>query len=127
MKREIATTKAPLPGGPYSQGVKTGHHIFVSGQDGIYPNGDLAGKTIAEQTKACLNNVKHILAAAETPISNIVYVTCHLSDLNEENVQEFNQSYEDFFKDIEVKPARITVGSQLLDGKVEISAIALRY
>ncbi|MGY0692044.1 RidA family protein [Virgibacillus sp. FSP13] len=120
----IQTENAPKPSGPYSQGVKIDGLIFVSGQDGIQPNGASAGDTTAEQTAASLENIKYILAEKQATLADVVYVFCHLSDLNQENVKEFNRVYESYFKDIDVKPARITVGSQLLEGKVEITAIA---
>ncbi|UJL47474.1 translation initiation inhibitor [Virgibacillus sp. NKC19-16] len=126
MKQIIQTKNAPQPSGPYSQGVNVENFIFVSGMDGVHPNGDLAGDTISEQTTASLENIKHVLAEANGTINDIVYVTCHLADLNQDTVAEFNQAYEAFFKDVANKPARITVGSQLLEVNVEISAIAYR-
>lgn len=124
MKQQIQTANAPKPTGPYSQGVKAGNFIFVSGQDGVHPDGKLAGDTIAEQTKASLDNIKNILREMDATMSDIVYCSCHLADLNEETVREFNQSYESYFDNVAIKPARITVGSQLLETKVEITAIA---
>ena len=124
MKEVFQTVHAPLPSGPYAQGVKVGNFVFVSGQDGVYPNGELAGETIAEQTAASLKNIQSILGAAGATIADLVSMTCHLAELNEETVEEFNQVYARFFKDVDIKPARITVGSQLLGVKVEISGIA---
>ncbi len=124
MKQMIQTLNAPQPSGPYSQGVQSGNFIFISGQDGVHPNGDSAGDTIAAQTAASLENIKGILAEKNAGLTNIVHMTCHLADLNEENVREFNSVYASFFEDVEIKPARITIGSQLLGVKVEITAIA---
>lgn len=124
LKQLIQTLHAPQPTGPYSQGVRTGNLIFVSGQDGVTIDGESAGDSIAQQTEASLANISNILAEAGASISDIVYMTCHLAELNEKNVAEFNQVYESYFKNAEIKPARITVGSQLLGTKVEISAIA---
>ncbi|AIF44276.1 Rid family hydrolase [Virgibacillus sp. SK37] len=124
MKEQIYSEHAPRPTGPYSQGVKLGDFIFVSGQDGYLPNGSLKGNTVAEQTEAALTNIKNILMEKGAGLENIVHMTCHLSELTEKNVKEFNKVYELFFETIAVKPARITVGSQLLCVKVEITAIA---
>ena len=126
LKQTFQTINAPNPSGPYSQCVKSGDFIFVSGQDGVHPDGELVGETISEQTAACLKNIGNILEEAGATIADIVHMTCHLAELNQETVKEFNTVYEDFFKDIAEKPARITVGSQLLAVKVEISAIACR-
>lgn len=124
MKQIFQTKHAPQPSGPYSQCVKSNNLIFVSGQDGVHPNGELAGETVAEQAAASLNNIKHILEAAGASIADLVYMTCHLAELNKETAREFNEVYTEFFKDVHEKPARITVGSQLLGVKVEISGIA---
>ncbi|WP_010532045.1 RidA family protein [Lentibacillus jeotgali] len=124
MKEVIETLNAPKPSGPYSQGVKTESLIFVSGQDGVKPDGDLVGTSIAAQTAASLDNINNILAEKDAGLSDLVYVTCHLSNLNEETVREFNKAYESYFEDVDVKPARITIGSQLLETDVEMTAIA---
>lgn len=124
MKQVFQTVNAPQPSGPYSQCVKAGNYIFVSGQDGIHPNGELGGNSIAEQAARSLENIKNILAEANASMADIVYMTCHLSELNQKTFDEFNQVYEEYFKNVNQKPARITVGSQLLGVKVEISAIA---
>jgi len=124
VKEVIETLNAPKPGGPYSQGVKTESFIFVSGQDGLKPNDESPGASIAQQTAASLDNINNILAEKNAGLSDLVYVTCHLSNLNEETVREFNKVYESYFGDMEVKPARITIGSQLLETDVEITAIA---
>lgn len=100
MKQIIQTMNAPQPSGPYSQGVNVEDFIFVSGMDGVHPNGDLAGETVSEQTAASLENIKNVLAEANGTIADIVYITCHLADLNQETVAEFNQVYEAFFKDV---------------------------
>ena len=125
VKQLIQSLGAPMPSGPYSQGVRAGNLVFVSGQDGVNPDGSSAGDSMADQAAASLENIKSILAAAGVDLSAIVYMTCHLSDLNHGTVAEFNQVYDNFFKEVEIKPARITVGSQLLDVNVEISAIAV--
>ncbi|MFC3039553.1 RidA family protein [Virgibacillus xinjiangensis] len=124
MKKRIQTDNAPAPTGPYSQAILEGGFVFISGQDGIHPNGESAGETIALQTEAALRNIESILKEAGGSLENLVFVTCHLDDLTEEKANEFNQAYRKYFNQVEKKPARITVGSQLLDGKVEITAIA---
>ncbi|WP_382393260.1 Rid family hydrolase [Lentibacillus juripiscarius] len=125
MKEAIQTLNAPKPSGPYSQGVKKDQFIFVSGQDGVQPGEDEENRgSIAEQTEACLDHIKSILSEKDADLNAIVHMTCHLADLNGQTVQEFNRVYEMYFRNVEVKPARITVGSQLLGTDVEITAIA---
>ncbi|RKQ14952.1 RidA family protein [Oceanobacillus bengalensis] len=123
-KMKIMSENAPQPTGPYSQGVKVGPFLFISGQDGVLPNGEIAGDSLAEQTKACLRNIESILHEAGATLENLVHMTCHLSILTEENVSAFNQAYSAYFKNIEIKPTRITVGSDLLDTDIEITAVA---
>ncbi|GAA0590539.1 Rid family detoxifying hydrolase [Virgibacillus siamensis] len=120
MKELIESKHAPQPSGPYSQGIKSGDFIFVSGQDGAS-----GGDTIAGQTAASLNQINSILAEKGAGLEKIVHMTCHLSELNETTAEEFNRVYADYFKEVAKKPARITTGSQLLGAaKVEITAIA---
>jgi len=126
LKKELETPYVTPPTGPYSQGIMYDNLLFVSGQDGVHPDGSLAGVSVEEQTKACLENIEAILASVGASLKNIVYMTCHLDELNDETVREFNRVYESYFQGVEPKPARITVGSKLMGGKVEISAIAYK-
>lgn len=124
MKEEIQSVHAPQPTGPYSQAVKSGPFLFISGQDGVNPDGTIAGNSLEEQTTACLKNIESIVLEAEGTLENIVHMTCHLADLSEENMKKFNRAYSKFFSNVKVSPARITVGSQLMESTVEITAIA---
>ena len=64
MNERIATEKAPAAIGPYSQAIKAGNTIYVSGQIPIDPaKGEFAGDDIAAQTRQSLTNIKNILAA----------------------------------------------------------------
>lgn len=124
MNEEVRSVNAPLPTGSYSQGVKNGPFLFISGQDGVLLDGTIAGSSLKEQTTACLKNIESVLVEAGGTLENIVHMTCHLADLSDENVSEFNKAYSNYFSDVKVKPARITVGSQLMESEVEITAIA---
>jgi 2-iminobutanoate/2-iminopropanoate deaminase len=121
MKKQIHTAQAPKPAGPYSQGLRAGNYIFVSGQGPIDPQtGAIVGKTIEEQTVQTLKNVSVILESAGASMSHVVKSTVHLSDLKYFN--DFNKAYREFFS--EPYPARTTVGSQLAGFLVEIDVIA---
>jgi 2-iminobutanoate/2-iminopropanoate deaminase len=122
MKQIIATDKAPAAIGPYSQAVKVGDFIFVSGQIALSPQtGDLIDKDIEAQTEQVLENVKAIIEAAGAKIENVVKCSCFLSDMN--NFVRFNAVYERYFG--ESLPARETVEVSRLprDVLVEVSAI----
>lgn len=121
MKKEIRTNLAPLPAGPYSQGLLVGNRIYVAGQAGFHAATGKISSSVAEQTCQVLNNIKSILEAAGASMDNVVKVTAHLSDMND--FAEYNNVYKDFFN--EPFPVRTTVGSNLGDViKVEIDVIA---
>jgi len=119
--RKIETRAGPQPIGAYSQAVRAGDFIFVSGQGPLDPNsGDICGANIEEQTARTLGNIKSILEAAGATMADVVKVTAHLSDIS--LFERYNRVYASYFPD--PKPARTTVGSQLLGILVEIDAIA---
>jgi 2-iminobutanoate/2-iminopropanoate deaminase len=71
-KKEIRTPKAPLPGGPYSQGLQAGGRIYVAGQrPQDAATGDLPAD-FAGQAKLCLDNIRHILEEAEAGMDDVV-------------------------------------------------------
>ena len=120
-KQQITTTTGASPMGAYSQGLRAGDFIFVSGQGPIDPaTGKIAGDTIEEQTARTLDNLKAILEAGGATMTDVVKVTAHLTDLS--NFAAYNKVYSTYFPD--PKPVRTTVGSQLLGMLVEIDAIA---
>lgn len=125
MKREvIATSDAPGAVGPYSQAIKAGGAVYVSGQLGLVPNTtEFAGDTVAEQTAQVLKNLQAILEAAGTDLAHVVKTTVYLTEMA--TFSEMNTVYGTFFAD--EPPARSTfaVRGLPLGGLVEIDAIAL--
>ena len=120
-KQQITTNTGAAPGGAYSQGLRVGDFIFVSGQVPRDPvTGKIVGETIEEQTARVLENIQAILAAGGAAMVDVVKVSAHLSDLA--NFEAYNKVYATYFPD--PKPTRTTVGSQLLGFLVEIDAIA---
>jgi len=123
MKKELKTTLAPVPAGPYSQGIQFENLIFTAGQGPIDPEtGKVVGETVEEQTVKVLENIKHILEEAGASMTDVVKSTVHLSDLAD--FQAFNEVYKKYFQ--EPYPVRTTVGSQLLGIKVEIDVVAIK-
>lgn len=119
--QQIKTTSGASPIGAYSQGLRVGDFIFVSGQGPLDPaTGQVVGSTIEEQTGRVLENIKAILEAGGASMADVVKVTAHLSDLD--LFERYNKVYATYFPD--PKPTRTTVGSQLLGILVEIDAIA---
>ena len=122
-KQIINTVNAPAPIGPYSQSVKTGNLLFVSGQVAIVPaTGEMAIADIAEETNQVLKNISAILAEAEMNFSNIVKTTIFLSDMA--LFARVNEIYAGYFDGN--FPARETVAVKGLpkNANVEISVIA---
>ena len=120
-KQQIRTTSGASPIGAYSQGLRVGEFIFVSGQGPLDPaTGKIVGETVEEQTARVLENIKAILAAGGATMADVVKVSAHLSDLG--LFDRYNKVYATYFPD--PKPTRTTVGSQLLGILVEIDAIA---
>ena len=119
----IKTDKAPGAIGPYSQGIKSGNTIFVSGQLGLNPlTGNFDADDIKVQTKQSLENIKNILQEAGYSLSDIVKTTVFLKDIDE--FGDMNAIYSEYFH--EPYPARSAFQVVALPkgGRVEIEAIA---
>lgn len=120
-KEIIYTTMAPAPIGPYSQAVRVGETLYVSGQVAI----DLAvaGVGVEEETRQIMLNIGEILQAAGMHYHNIVKTSIFLKDMNDFAL--VNEVYGHFFT--EHYPARETIEVARLpkDVNVEISCIAV--
>jgi 2-iminobutanoate/2-iminopropanoate deaminase len=125
MKTIIETPLAPAPIGPYSQAVKAGKMLFISGQIAINPTtNELANDGIQEETIRVMQNIAQILAEAGYQFSDIIKTTIFLSDMA--HFSEVNAVYGSYFK--ENFPARETVAVLDLpkNVRVEISATAYK-
>jgi 2-iminobutanoate/2-iminopropanoate deaminase len=121
-KSIIKTANAPEAIGPYSQAVKQGNLLFVSGQLPFNPaTGKIAGD-IKEQTRQSLENLKAILLASGTSLSNVLKTTVFLKNIDDFAVM--NGVYQEYFP--QNAPARSTVEvARIPRGAfVEIEAIA---
>lgn len=108
--------------GAYSDGLRAGAYLFVSGQAAVdFKSSKFVLGTVEEETHRTLQNIKAILEADGASMDAIVKCTVHLSDINDFN--DFNKVYSQYFTGI--KPARTTVQSVLAEGiKIEIDCIA---
>ena len=121
--KSINTDKAPAAIGPYSQAVKAGHLVFVSGQLPIDPStGAFAEGGIKELTRQSLTNMKNILKEAGYKMSDVVKTTVFLTDMAD--FAEMNEVYAEFFSN--PFPARSAIAVQALpkNARVEIECIA---
>ncbi|MDR2350611.1 MAG: Rid family detoxifying hydrolase [Deltaproteobacteria bacterium] len=122
MPVKIETAKAPAAIGPYSQALKTGNLVFVSGQLPADPVTGEIPPDVAAQVKNSLQNVMAILEAAGSSADKVLKVGIFLTDLGD--FQVANEIYRTFFK--EPYPARTTVQISALPkgAKIEIDAVA---
>lgn len=123
MKKEIKSSCAPGAIGPYSQAVKAGNFIYVSGQLPINPKTGEMPSEIKEQTRQSLENVKAILGEAGASMDNVVKSTVYLADMS--LFGPMNEVYGEFFND-GVYPARAAFAVKELPKQalVEIEVVA---
>lgn len=122
-KQRIQTQHAPAAIGPYSQAIKAGDLLFVSGQiplDAV--TGELVRSGVADETRKVLENLKAIIEAAGGGLGDVVKTTIFLKDMN--NFGVVNEVYGTYFP--QPFPARATVEVARLprDVNVEIEAVA---
>ena len=124
MKQAITSQEAPAAIGPYSQAVRAGALVFLSGQIPLDPaTGQLVSGDITAQTVRVMKNLEAVLAAAGCATSDVVRTTIYLTDLG--HFAAVNEAYGKFFE--APFPARATVQVAALPrgAQVEIDAIAL--
>jgi len=123
MKQSITTKKAPAAIGPYSQAIKSGNFVFLSGQLGIDPEtGELVSGGISAQAEQIFQNIRAVLAEINLTLDSVLKTTVFLSDmqdfavLNEVYARHFNEPY----------PARSAFAVKTLpkNALVEIEVIA---
>jgi 2-iminobutanoate/2-iminopropanoate deaminase len=121
----IFSDQAPAPIGPYSQAIKAGNTVYVSGQIPLNAAGHLVGAgDVTAQTHQVLQNLTAVLAAAGLALTDVVKCSIFVKDLG--NFATINQIYGTYF-DEATAPARETVEVSRLprDVEVEISCIAV--
>lgn len=123
MKTELKSEKAPGAIGPYSQAVKAGNFIYVSGQLPINAKTGEMSSDIKEQTKQCLENIKAILNEAGATLDNVVKSTVYLADMS--YFGPMNEIYGEYFKG-GIYPARAAFAVKELPKQalLEIEVIA---
>ena len=123
MTKEIISTKnAPQAIGPYSQAVKTGNLIFISGQIPLNPKtGDLVSGSIEDEANQVIENIKSICVAAGYGLEDIVNITIFLTDLG--NFAKVNEVMTEHFSEPYPARATVEVSGLPLGVNVEIEAI----
>lgn len=122
MKKAIATARAPQALGPYSQAVRAGNTLYLSGQLPLAPDTGAIPDGIEEQTRQAFANVREILRAAGGQLQDVVKVTVYLKDMGD--FQRVNEVYAEMFEGI--YPARSALAADLPKGaSIELDVIAV--
>jgi len=122
-KEVISTPSAPAAVGPYSQAVRSGELLFLSGQIPLDPTTKmLVAGDIGIQTDRVLKNLGAVLEAAGGSFDDVVKTTIYLVDLND--FARVNEVYGSFFQNAPPARATIAVAALPLGARVEIEAIA---
>ena len=121
----IQTDQAPAAIGPYSQALKAGPWLFVSGQIGLKPDtGELVSDDFSDQARQVLSNLGHILKAAGYELTDVASVDVFMTDLTQ--FSTFNQIYQDYFSGHKPTRAAIEVKGLPKGAHIEIKCIAYR-
>jgi 2-iminobutanoate/2-iminopropanoate deaminase len=123
VREAVSSPQAPPAIGPYSQAIRVGALLFVSGQIPLDPEtGKMVDGDLAAQTHRVFKNLNAILAAAGATFDNVVKTTVYLADMND--FPAMNEIYGTYFSS--PAPARATVQAARLprDARVEIDLIA---
>lgn len=124
MKEAVYTKNAPEAIGPYSQAVKAGGFLYVSGQLPVDPaTGAFAGEDIKAQTEQSLKNIQAILAEAGLTMDSVVKTTVFLKDMGE--FSAMNEIYSSYFTGVCPARAAVQVACLPKDARVEIEAVAV--
>ena len=115
-KKIIATDRAPKAIGPYSQGVVSNGHVFLSGQIPLNSNGELLDGNIQEQVALVFQNIRHLLETENCTLQNIVKLTVFLKD-----IQDFDAVNDKMIELLEEPyPARSLVQAAALPKNVDV-------
>lgn len=123
-KQVIFTDKAPRAIGPYSQAVRAGNFLFISGQIPINPvSGEIVRDSIQSETKQVMSNLQAIIEEAGATFADVVKTTIFIKDMNQFAL--INETYSEYFP--ENPPARATIEVARLpkDVNVEIEAVVI--
>lgn len=124
MKTVISSEKAPAALGPYSQAIKAGNTLYISGQLGLDPKtGEFPGPDAVSQARQSLANLQAILKAAGATPDNVVKTTVLLADMGD--FSAVNEVYAQVFTADPPARSCFAVAALPKGGKVEIEAIAV--
>ncbi len=118
----ILTKNAPGPGGPYSQAVRRGNILALSGQAGVSPVSGMIVEGVDEQIRQAMNNLQAVLEEAGASFADVVMIRAYLTQQG--HFRELNNVFKEFILD--PPPARTTAYVELPPGMlVELDALAV--
>ena len=123
MKTPISSPDAPRAIGPYSQAVRVGSLLFLSGQVALDPaSGQMVDGDVAAQTRRVMENLAAVLKAAGLTFTDVSRTTIYLADMSD--FAKVNEVYGSYFSEPFPARATVQVGRLPRDARVEIDAIA---
>ncbi len=124
MREVIATKNAPEAVGSYSQAVKAGQFLYLSGQLCVHPvTGELERDSVTSQARRIMENIKAVVEAAGATMENVVNCQAFLSDMK--HFAEFEAVYREYFST--PYPARMTVASAGIYDNLDVEMNAVVY
>lgn len=120
----VCTDKAPAAIGPYSQAIRAGNLLFVSGQLALVPaTGELVQQDIQAETRQALTNLQNILEAAGSSLAQVVKTTLFIRNMDD--FPKINETYAGFFPAAPPARACVEVSRLPKNANIEIEAVAL--
>lgn len=122
VRRSISTDQAPAAIGPYSQAIRVGGTVYLSGQIPLDPaSGEIVGEDFAAQARRVFDNLRAVAEAADGTLDDIAKLTVYLTDLS--RFAEVNEIMVGYFR--EPFPARAAIGVAALPRNVQIEVDAI--
>jgi 2-iminobutanoate/2-iminopropanoate deaminase len=124
VKEVITSEAAPKAVGPYSQAIKTGSFLFLSGQLPLDPQtGNITGDDIETQTRQTIENIRSILSSIGASLSDVIKTTVLLKDIG--HFSQMNQTYQEYFNTDAPARSCFEVSRLPKDALIEIESIAI--
>ena len=123
-KKVVSTNNAPPAVGPYSQAIRAGGFLFLSGQLPLDPKtGTITATDVEAQTRQAITNIKSILAAAGLSLSDVVKTTVFLKDI--QDFAKMNGVYKEYFAQDAPARSSFQVANLPMNALVEIESVAI--
>lgn len=120
---EVETNQAPSAIGPYSQGIKEGNRVYVSGQGPVDPEtGEIVSDDVGEQTAQTIENLRAILEAAGSSLDNVLKANVYVTDMDD--YEAVNDVYAEYMSEPYPARAAVEVSRLPINIGVEIEVVA---